>query len=822
MQPNARSSLAAKQAKAVFFISVLLGLCFSLFQILLDLHQEQDRIHDYFQSKLQQSYINASQAAYQINEKLAQQVVVNLLSDPTIISANVSDDFGDVLAQQQRPAQQQNWITRQLTDYLFRKEAVFSTELRPQEKNRPVGTLSFRVDGAITAQNFLNRSGSLLIFDFLRNVLLASILLIFFYKKLSKPVIDLTEWVRSLKRTGLSKKLNVPHTNDELGQLAQSFQTLWQEREHAAEQLNKNVKALSKSENFSRTIMDNSGDALLIINDQGAIVHANKQTYQSLHYAPNSLIQADASIVCNRYAIDELTTLTKGADENDIVLFEAHHQRNDGSRFPVEVTAIRLDMDSESLLLLQARDITSRKQAEKQIHDLAYYDTLTGLANRRLLLDTLGETINLARKHNRDGALLFLDLDRFKTINDSLGHTVGDQLLCAVAQRLKNCINSEYTAARLGGDEFVVLIPEIKQSDHGHTASEVARRILQTMSTPYQIGHHQLYCSVSIGITTFPSSHSDSVEVLRQADTALYRAKAKGRNTFMYYEPEMQALAESRLLIEKGLHHALLKNEFELYYQPQVNNQGQIVGAEALIRWNHPEKGLLPPGLFMPIAEETGQILQIGDWVIEQALSQMAQWQQQGLIPATFERLAVNVSPLQFAQVNFVDRVTEQLTKSGVSGRYVELEITENMLLENVDAASHKMKLLKQHNLAIAIDDFGTGYSSLRYLKHLSLDVLKIDRSFVTQLHLDRSDTAIVDAIILMAERLGLKVIAEGVEDFNELKALENLGCKRYQGYFFDKPLSAAEITERLDNNNYPSKLVPVRDSAASDQQANI
>lgn len=809
MRIQAQSSLATRQAKAVFIISVVLGLCFSLFQIMLDLHQEQDRIQRYFEGKLEQSYINATQAAYQINEKLAQQVVVNLLADPTIVRAEVTDDFGDVLASGSQPPEKQNWVTEQITHYLFREEADFTTELRTQRKTEPVGLLTFSVDGAITAQNFLNRSGSLLIFDFIRNVLLASILLIFFYNKISKPVVDLTLWVRSLKSTGSTDNQQPNLSNDELGQLAHSFLTLWQERENATEQLNRNVVALSKSENFSRTIMDNSGDALLIINRSGAIVHANKQAYQSLDYQANDLSQADASIICSRYTVAEFDRQLKQQPDQAITTFEASHQRRDGSRFPVEVTAIEVDLDNQPLILLQARDITSRKQAEKQIHDLAYYDTLTGLSNRRMLLDSLSETICETRNRQQTGALLFLDLDRFKTINDSLGHTVGDQLLCAVAQRLKNCINPSSMAARLGGDEFVVLLPNIRSDDSqlGSPATEMAQRILQSMATPYQIGHHQLYCTVSIGITTFPSAHTDSVEVLRQADTALYRAKAKGRNTFMYYEPEMQALAESRLLIEKGLHNALHRNELELYYQPQINNQGEIIGAEALIRWRHPEKGLLPPGAFMSVAEETGQILQIGDWVIEQALHQLSSWQEQQLLPASFERLAINVSPLQFAQSNFVDRLTELLEKTAVNGKFVELEITENMLLENIDAASHKMKQLKKLDLAIAIDDFGTGYSSLRYLKHLSLDVLKIDRSFVTQLHLDSSDTAIVDAIILMAERLGLKVIAEGVEDFQEFRALEGLGCMRYQGYYFDKPLSHAEISDRLRQSPYPSKL---------------
>ncbi len=415
------------------------------------------------------------------------------------------------------------------------------------------------------------------------------------------------------------------------------------------------------------------------------------------------------------------------------------------------------------------------------------------------MLQKLSDAITTAQNAHTTGALFYLDLDRFKTINDSLGHTIGDQLIKAVSLRMDAWTKNDYLSARIGGDEFVVLIPYLSPNK----AEEVAKQLLTLISNPYTVDDHQLYCTVSIGISIFPSVGISNIDVLRQADTALYRAKASGRNKFMFYEPEMQAQVESFLEIEKGLHEALNQHQLELYYQPQVDEQHHIIGVEALIRWNHPKRGLLPPGVFMPIAEETGQILPIGTWIIEQACYQYAQWKKQGILPPHFRRLAINISPLQFAQDSFIEQVNHALRQAGITGEPIELEITESLLLENVESAIQKMAKLKESQISISIDDFGTGYSSLRYLKHLAVDVLKIDRSFVNQLHLDDNDQAIVDTILAIARKLNLEVIAEGVEDTSELAALKQLGCNQFQGYLFDKPLRAEEIAQRFVSNSY-------------------
>ncbi|PXA71291.1 c-di-GMP phosphodiesterase [Vibrio sp. 11986-1-5] len=663
------NSLAFRQANTVFWVSVLVGLCFSLYHTLVDLHHEQKRVEEYYQFKLVQNYTNASQAAYHLNHLLAEQVVSSLMAEPAIINAAVIDDFGDVLAKQQRPISHPSLMISSLVSYLTPESPVFVSELHQPDSQIVVGKLSFMIDGNSIAHAFIVKTTRVILFDLLRNTLLTIILLAFFYRKLSRPITTLIDWVRSLPTAQHPIPTNLLRPKDELSELASSFQSLWQDKE----------------------------------------------------------------------------------------------------------------------------------KAQAKLNHLAYYDGLTGLANRGLLLQTLTQAIAYVHQRQHTGALFYLDLDRFKTINDSLGHTIGDTLIQSIAHRLQAWANQSYTAARVGGDEFAIIIPSLPYQQ----ISSIAQQLLALLANPHSIDGHQLYCTASIGIATFPSEGITSLDVFRQADTALYRAKTCGRNKYLFYEPEMQAQVETFLDIEKGLHEALQYHQLELYYQPQVNEQHQLIGVEALIRWHHPEKGLLPPGIFMPVAEETGQILPIGRWIIEQACYQLSQWQKRGVLPEHFRRLAINISPLQFSQASFVEHIVATLQQSGISGHYIELEITEGLLLENIDEAIQKIAQLKSQSLHLAIDDFGTGYSSLRYLKDLAVDVLKIDRSFVTQLHLDPSAQAIVDTILLIAKRLDLQVIAEGVEDKFELEALKTMGCTQFQGYLFDKPLTSQELEQRFIHHCY-------------------
>jgi diguanylate cyclase (GGDEF)-like protein len=431
----------------------------------------------------------------------------------------------------------------------------------------------------------------------------------------------------------------------------------------------------------------------------------------------------------------------------------------------------------------------------------ALHDVLTDLPNRALFSDRLEQRLESARRNSRTGAILFLDLDRFKNINDSLGHSIGDELLKRVAERQRFLLRAEDTVARLGGDEFVILLSDLHADpeDAAIEAQNVAEKILDALSQPYQIGNHILHSTPSIGIALISPDSENVSEILKQADAAMYQAKEHGRNNFRFFLPSMQMLASERLDMETALHSAIHDNQLTLQYQPKVTiscDEG-LLGAEALIRWNHPEKGMIMPAEFIAIAEESGLILPMGEWVLQQACLQIKQWEErfQG---RSFGRISVNISPRQFQQNDFIQRVVTTITETQVDPRRLELELTESSLIEDVQDVRKKMEELKRLGFQISIDDFGTGYSSLAYLKKLPVDIIKIDRSFVSDIGVDPNDDAIVETILAISWRLGFKTIAEGVETEEQLKFLKARQCDGYQGYLFSPPISAKQFEQLL------------------------
>ena len=434
-----------------------------------------------------------------------------------------------------------------------------------------------------------------------------------------------------------------------------------------------------------------------------------------------------------------------------------------------------------------------RQEGERRIEYLAYYNVLTGLPNRTLLLDRVTQAVQTAARNKWYVALLYLDLDQFKTVNDSLGHNFGDLLLKAVAQRLRALVRSEDTVAHIGGDEFVVVLPNLK--DHIHS-SVVAQKILEEIRLPYLIEHQELHVTASIGISICPNDGSDGLTLLRTADTAMYQAKASGRHAYAFFAAEMTARAQETLRVSNDLRRAIERKEFILHYQPQIDlASGRIVGAEALIRWQHPEWGLVFPGKFIGVAEDTGLIQPMGDWVLREACRQNKAWQVAGLPHID---IAVNLSAKQFDHNQIAHLTTEVLKESGLDAKYLELEVTESIIMQNVEQAISVMNMLKTIGVKLSIDDFGTGYSSLSYLKRFPLDKLKIDQSFVRDIEVDADDAAIVTAIIGLAKSLNLRVIAEGVEKKMQLDFLRKGDCDEMQGYFFSKPIPAADFEALL------------------------
>ena len=446
-------------------------------------------------------------------------------------------------------------------------------------------------------------------------------------------------------------------------------------------------------------------------------------------------------------------------------------------------------------------DISEHKRNLEQIHQLAFYDTLTGLPNRRLLLDRLQHALAQRARNKKEGALLFIDLDNFKDLNDTLGHDMGDRLLQQVAQRLQQHVREQDTLARLGGDEFVLMVEDLSlDCDTAiQQLDSVTQKIIHTLTTPYTLRGRSYSSTASIGVALFSDDHSTVDELLKRADLAMYEAKSAGRNTLRFFNPRMQAEVSARASLENDLRQSLRDRLFVLHYQPKVNQHGELFGVEALVRWHHPLRGLVMPDTFIPLAESTGLILPLGRWILYSACRQLVAWAQQ---PAMQDIcLAINVSARQFHHPDFVEDVLAALSETGANPARLELELTESQLVEDVEAMIAKMTQLRAHGVCFSLDDFGTGYSSLNYLKRLPLDCLKIDQSFVHDLLSAPSDAAIVRTIIALGSNLNLQVIAEGVESREQRDALLRLGCHNFQGYLFGKP-TTPEHLERwtLDN----------------------
>jgi diguanylate cyclase (GGDEF)-like protein len=479
---------------------------------------------------------------------------------------------------------------------------------------------------------------------------------------------------------------------------------------------------------------------------------------------------------------------------------EIWNRRKNGDIYPewLTISAVLNPAGGVTHYVYSFFDISQYKAAEDKIEHLAFYDPLTGLPNRRLLHDRLQHVVTTSGRHQRYGALLFIDLDNFKVLNDTKGHTIGDMLLVGVAERLQSCIREIDTVARLGGDEFVVLLENLHENMEiaASTSESVGEKILHQLSQNFELDGYVYRSSASIGISLFCQQEVSAEELLKRADTAMYQAKSAGRNTLRFYDPAMQHALESRAALETDLRHALDQKQFQLYYQMQAYHNRQIISAEILLRWVHPERGMISPMEFIPLAEETGLIVPIGQWVLESACAQLKAWEND--VDTAFLKLSINVSPRQFHQDDFVDQVRKTVLESGIDPDKLDIELTESLVLDDINETIRKMEALRDIGVRFSMDDFGTGYSSLAYLTQLPLDKLKIDQSFVRNIGVKDSDAVIVQTIIGMANNLRMEVIAEGVETEAQRIFLEKNGCPVCQGYLFGKPVPYEEFMRQL------------------------
>ena len=544
-------------------------------------------------------------------------------------------------------------------------------------------------------------------------------------------------------------------------------------------------------------------ESVLVTDPEHRILRVNKAFTQSLGYSDAEVLgQTLALLKSERDTDTHFSTIQRTLRRSGKWAGEIWSRRKNGEVFPqwVNINAV-YDARGEVIYFVGTlSDITLRKAAEEQIRQLAFFDPLTELPNRRLLMDRLQHALTSSERTKHNGALLFIDLDNFKTLNDTRGHDQGDQLLRQAAQRLSGCIRECDTVARLGGDEFLVVLEnlDISLATAAADVRAVGEKIVSVLNQTYQLGDFDFNSTASVGVALFCGVGLSVDELLKQADLAMYQAKAAGRNGLRFFDPAMQAVVNARAALEVDLRMAIAHQQFELHYQPQVNKQGLVTGAEALLRWPHAARGMVSPASFIPLAEETGHILPLGRWVLETACQQLVAWSQQPLLDNLV--LAVNVSPRQFREANFAENVLALLAATGANPQRLKLELTESMLVDNLEDMAAKMAALQAVGIGLSLDDFGTGYSSLSYLKRLPLDQLKIDQSFVRDVLTDPSDAAIARTVVALAHNLGLDVMAEGVETLAQKEFLAQCGCHAYQGYLFSRALPAKQFAEFVQN----------------------
>lgn len=571
---------------------------------------------------------------------------------------------------------------------------------------------------------------------------------------------------------------------------------------------------LQESEKLHRYMVNKSPDIVYMLDSNGFFTFVNKRIETLLGYARNEIIGKHYSYIVHeddheraRYTFNERRAHNRSGGNVNVEL-RLKCKNNDTAKhfdtriLPIEINSVGVynlnsDMQNQKFIGTYgiARDITDRIEAEEIIRFQAYHDMLTRLPNRTLLQDRLHQAITHAKRNNTRLAVLFLDLDRFKVVNDTLGHLVGDKLLQAVSMRLKKCIRECDTLGRIGGDEFTLLLPEIKSSDD---SEHVAQKIISALKDPFCISGHEFFVSASIGIAHYPEDGQSMETLIKHADIAMYHVKGNGKDGYEFFAHTMNEVYSRHMSLENDLRRALQHNQFQIYYQPQINIEtNEIFAMEALIRWNHPVQGLVSPTEFMSIAEETGLIQPIGDWVLRQACEDLRLWRQAGLMDI---RIAVNLSVSQLDQEDVVTNIISTLKQNNIPGDRFEIEITENVLMKDMDNCITKLSKLNDYGIKIAIDDFGTGYSSLSYLKKLPIDTIKIDRSFIHDMHNSDEDSSIIIAIIAMAKGLNLNIISEGVETEEQLEQLRAWRCKNVQGFLFGRPMADTDAIELLRN----------------------
>lgn len=780
-------------------IALLVGVLVTFYETFEHFDAERDGRAAEIAYLLNTSVGPAAHAVASHDKELAGEVVKGLLARPSIYRVTISDEQGSLISEGGRSKLEVGI----LANFLFEQEMDYrltltgpnhsATSVAPSgQAGVQSGMLYVAIDSEVIARQVWDHFWDTLVDESLHSMMIALLLSSVFYYLVTRPLASLSAQLRRLHPESMTgTMLSVPggHGADEIGMVVNTMNHLIAELRYSEDMLRSDADKLR----LHAGIFQSSHDAITITDVEGNIETVNAAFSTITGYSPEEVVGRNPRLLqSGRQGKEFYAAMWKGLLEKGFWTGEVWNRRKDGTSYAgwLSISALRNAEGTAEHYIGITSDNTEYKEAQERIRQMAFYDQLTGLPNRSLLRDRVERLFAQVRREEKTFAIMFIDLDNFKRVNDSLGHHMGDILLQEVAGRLGHCVREVDTVSRQGGDEFVVLLPDC-DSD---CAQAIAGRILDSLSLPHCLEGNELIATPSIGISMFPRDARDFETLSKHADTALYRVKEEGRAGFQFFMPEMNVAARKHLKMEAQLRKAVDNDGFRLHYQPQIDREhGRIIGMEALIRWDDPEFGSVPPDEFIPVTEENGLIVPIGAWVLYEACTQNRRWQEMGLPPVP---VSVNVSAVQMRQPDFVQVVADALERSGLRPEFLELELTERVAMADVERSVQIMHQLKALGVGLFIDDFGTGYSSLAYLKRFPLKKLKIDKSFVRDLETNADDRTIANSIILLAHGLNLSVVAEGVENVAQLDILNEQGCDAIQGYYFSRALPVEEFTE--------------------------
>lgn len=801
--------LAVRLARYTVVFAFCIGLLLSSLQVVGDYQNQEDSIDQIIAQILVVSGPPATRAVNTLDSTLAEEVVNGLLQYPFITSAQIKDELGKSLAHSNsRIAPSETlWLTEKITT----ESKLYDMELKtPDYVGVGPGYLVLQVNMDQALQPFYDRAKIIIFSGVARNILLALVLMALFYFVLTRPLELLAEQFIAIAKQpedGQQLKVAKSHQNNELGRLGVAGNQFVNTVQSLLEDKNLSSEALKKSEMRLLRLIDQLPQMVAAQNADGDILFANQQYSNFYGHSIKSI--RDFKLSDHKVAALEIThldTIRSKTLASKAVTFinELELTNHAGKKVSFSVQVAPFEYFNEPATLFVANDISGQIKVQAHIAHLANHDSLTGLPNRTLLNEKINDALNVSLNEDELHAMLFLDLDHFKNINDAQGHSVGDEVLRKVGYNLRSIVRQVDTVARLGGDEFVVLITKLSNDKTlaCNYVTNVCDKIIESMTHPVIVDDRRLHLGVSIGIVLFPIGDETKDDLLRYADTAMYKAKEKGRNQAVFYHPSMSEAVEKRQELELELSDALEHNQFEVYYQPQVSAEGKIYGLEALIRWHHPTRGMVSPQHFIPVLESGGLILPISEWVIRQSCEQVAKWKANGFWQDDWH-IAINVSPTQFYQDSFVKLLQLCVAKSGIEFKHLCVEVTETVAIDNIEFTAKRLDAIRRLGMLVALDDFGTGYSSMSYLKDLPIDILKLDRTFIRRLDSNPKDRLVTQAITDIAVILNLTVMAEGIESKQQVGMATDVGCHYFQGYYFSKPLPANDLQQMYEETEH-------------------